>query len=772
MKFLKNWTLNLEKIPAYASFKTEFVIDVDYELLKMMYESDNDVFTEDRKKLLLPVLEAIDKKTNTLKIKHNNRFDMGRFYANNSISPICLSRHIKHTLFHYMDWCDLDMVKGHPSILYNIANNNNISLPYFERYLKNPNHILDEMIEFYSGEEELTRSDVKGIFNIKIYGGSHNTWVEQMGKQGKDIGTTAIHEFEAGFEQECKMLIHLVYVNNPQLTERVKGNETNEYKIKNKVMSYFCGTIENEILYICYKFLEKKGILKSKNKLLEYDGICFKNPNVATIDEDIDELNYKIKNDTKLNVKMMLKSYDPEYVHLDLIEKRNMLDLVESTMDDGKVADNDNCDDSCVSICEDNSFESVSNWFEIYHAKIINRGIFVKQLDNDNIIMSKPHIKMAYEHMVYDKVVNGKIIQANFINDWLNNNPNIRRYDDIDVFPNNEKCPPNVFNMWRKFDMELITKYTENKEALAFVLNHIKILCDNDEVVYQYFIKWIGQMIQFPEIKSNCPTFISKEGAGKGTLMKLLEKMLGSAKVFETTNPSRDVWGDFNGRMANTFLINLNELSKKETLESEGKIKALITDSKMTINNKGSNQYDIQSYHRFIISTNNEEPVNSKKDDRRKFIIRCSDELIGNRDYFNTFYKYLDDVNIIKTCYEYFKAIPDMDKFNKLELPKTEYQQQMQECSVSPIENWLKQLAYDNQDNHAVLELAGTEILELFEEWKISNKIDYTCDALKLMVRLKRLNIGGVEKHKTKTCNKTAFDFQKMKQHFGFGCLL
>jgi hypothetical protein len=60
------------------------------------------------------------------------------------------------------------------------------------------------------------------------------------------------------------------------------------------------------------------------------------------------------------------------------------------------------------------------------------------------------------------------------------------------------------------------------------------------------------------------------------------------------------VWGDFNGPMCNTFLVNFNELSKRETMECEGRIKSLITDPKQTINNNGVNQYDIQSIHRFI----------------------------------------------------------------------------------------------------------------------------------------------------------------------------
>ena len=93
--------------------------------------------------------------------------------------------------------------------------------------------------------------------------------------------------------------------------------------------------------------------------------------------------------------------------------------------------------------------------------------------------------------------------------------------------------------------------------------------------------------------------------------------------------------GDFNGRMANTFLINLNELSKKETTDSEGKIKALITDPKITINNKGIAQYDINSFHRFIITTNKEEPINTGRDDRRNLIIRSSDELCDKTNDYN-----------------------------------------------------------------------------------------------------------------------------------------
>jgi hypothetical protein len=72
--------------------------------------------------------------------------------------------------------------------------------------------------------------------------------------------------------------------------------------------------------------------------------------------------------------------------------------------------------------------------------------------------------------------------------------------------------------------------------------------------------------------------------------MGLFSKMLGDSKVIETKDPSRDVWGQFNGVMTDAFLVNLNEIEMADTKQAEGKIKALVTDPQMTINLKSVNQ--------------------------------------------------------------------------------------------------------------------------------------------------------------------------------------
>ena len=62
-------------------------------------------------------------------------------------------------------------------------------------------------------------------------------------------------------------------------------------------------------------------------------------------------------------------------------------------------------------------------------------------------------------------------------------------------------------------------------------------------------------------------------------------------------------------------------------------------------------QYEIDSYHRFLITTNNTEPINTSEDDRRNLIIRSSDEKIGNKEYFDTLREHINDINVVKNCY-------------------------------------------------------------------------------------------------------------------------
>jgi len=406
--------------------------------------------------------------------------------------------------------------------------------------------------------------------------------------------------------------------------------------------------------------------------------------------------------------------------------------------------------------------------FEKTHCKIVNKSLYIKETDSGVIFFSRNKLKESYEHLTTNMICKKTGEPKLFIDAWMKGNESIRKYDDCNFYPSPLIPPNNIYNLWRPFECEkYTTPYTKNEEALQLILNHIKILCDHDDVVTDYFNKWIGQMIQYPATKSICPIFISQEGAGKGTLIQLMKKMLGKQKVMESTNPSRDVWGEFNSCMVNSFLVNLNETEKSDAKANLGKIKGLITDTSLQINPKGKDQFEIDSYHRFIITTNKQDPIPTSKSDRRNLIIRSSDELLGNKEYFTNMYNLLEDVNVIRTCYDYFKSIPNLDKFKELEIPKTNYQENLKLLDLSPPEQYLMDLCSKKE---GIIEMLSRELYDEFSDFITSNNIEYSTTPLKFGVKLANLKISGIEKGRhTKRGETKLIDIEKLRKHFKIG---
>lgn len=429
-------------------------------------------------------------------------------------------------------------------------------------------------------------------------------------------------------------------------------------------------------------------------------------------------------------------------------------------------------------IAEGKSYEQVKEYFEKTHSKIIDTSNFIKKTTNNNLILfNEANLKVSYKHIKYHEVEEKKgrilIIKKEFVPMWLQDE-DMLYFNSSGVYPpNGETCPPKIYNMWVPFAMEEITEYEERKTECDFLLNHIRILCNNDDEVYQYFLKWVAQMIQYPSVKTICPTIISKPGAGKGTFMKMMSRMLGSKKVGEHTSPSSTIWGQFNSDLLDEFFINLNEMSKKERINSENKIKGLITDPTVKINIKGIKGFTIPSFHRFMGTTNSEEPLNLSdgNGDRRNLVIRASDELIKNYEYFKKINSYIEDDDVIKTLYEYLKKIPNLDKFGSLPIPQTEYQKELTEISRCAIYQFAKDFVYENY-NESKVSVLSKKLYQEFNRYIKNNGILYECNSAKFGLRLKRLEIDGYDKKHTNKGALIQFDIEKMKKYFGIECLV
>jgi hypothetical protein len=412
------------------------------------------------------------------------------------------------------------------------------------------------------------------------------------------------------------------------------------------------------------------------------------------------------------------------------------------------------------------NYDMVKEEFEINHCKIVEKALFIKHTIQDVIFFTEPKIKTAYKHLKYTDYSTNPPSKHEFISKWLSDEY-VLRYNNVGVYPPPLICPKDIFNLWKPFYIETFTgDYERDEEGLQMFIKHVKILCGNDEEVAMYITQWLGQMFQFPAVKTIVPTFISKPGAGKGTLIEFLSDMMGSRKILITAEPSKTVWGNFNGQMSGSFFVNLNEMSIKETTDAEGVIKTLITDPTMNINLKGIDSYTIKSFHRFIITTNNQDPIKVEKGDRRNVVIRSSDEKIGDTNYFNILRERLKQVNTMRTIYDALMALPDLENFGSIKRPETEHQAEMKEKSRDIFDSWIEYLTRFNADQKE-MKFLGTTQYDLFKKWCVHNNPKYETNPVKMGIAIKRLGIDGIQSGiRGKLGSYTIYDIQKLKLHY------
>ena len=194
----------------------------------------------------------------------------------------------------------------------------------------------------------------------------------------------------------------------------------------------------------------------------------------------------------------------------------------------------------------------------------------------------------------------------------------MRVYKQFGIHPKESACPKLVYNLWEPFTYSLKTEaYTPDKEVLSNIKHLIMCLANNEEKSEKFLLDWMAQMVQYPETKCLVPVLQSEQGAGKGTLIDILRVLLGKTKVWECTDPLRDIFGNFNDGMQDAFLVNLNEVSSRDFTSVMGKVKASVIETTYTLRAMNQGSIPLPSYHRFILTTNADFPIQTDKGDRR-----------------------------------------------------------------------------------------------------------------------------------------------------------
>lgn len=734
---------------------------------------------------------------------------LGRVNPVKSLGMAAIRRITRNT-FMRNTYYDLDMDNCHPVLLRGILANSlpegkkiELEYPHLNEYCDNRKDIIEKVMRGYNCD----RKRAKAAFISLMYNGSVANWKKGNGDVDELKGTDPVIEsFLDKFHDEVQKIADLFIVNNPEQyklhadayrkEEKNKGKKNErgsflstiaqdyEIKIIDHLLSYIMfqtklscveGHADKHIISYSYD-----GFMLLKERVDAYGGLSALLEDLAqrTFDFCGVEINFSAKDmNDEYHTEFV---YTPTVVEVEVREtdkQREKREREEAKQEKERVKKE-------VMVDNNKKYTLMKREFEKNHVKIIHHGIYVEITDHGNFIRKQRQMEEKYIHMSYKKDLLGNNVP--FIYEWMKD-PNIRSYQDMDVFPNPTLCPANCFNLWRPFEMEFVKKWTHDQEGLDILLNHIRIICGHDDSAYNQTMKWFAHMVQHPEHKSFMPTFISMPGAGKTSVFELLEKILGSDKCLSTSTPSTDVWGPFNGLMAGKFLVCIDDPEIVDNNFHE-QIKTIILGKTLRIQRKGVDSFIERSYVRLLGATNKENGfMREEKQGRRTLTIRSSDEKIGDLEYFKQIHALMDRKDTLKTFYEYLKNLPDVPAEYKLPV-KTDYQQQLTQLTEKPIIRWLKDFTRDalshreemrariangNPMNEEipggdhVQDYSTSDLHASYVEFATTNKLEYGVSVAKFGVMLYTSGFDRmIETKRTKTCNHKVFNFTMLEAYF------
>jgi hypothetical protein len=203
----------------------------------------------------------------------------------------------------------------------------------------------------------------------------------------------------------------------------------------------------------------------------------------------------------------------------------------------------------------------------------------------------------------------------------------------------------------------------------------------------------------------------------KGIILNKLAQIIGDSHYAQNSN-ANFLFGDFNGQLEGKILINLDEAFWGGDKKLEGVIKNKITETRQTINKKNKENYMVDCYANYIITTNNDWFAGTTEDDRRHYCLELDNRMAGRMTPEKM--AYIQPV-LDAPCEAFAKVLynRDISEFKPRQFKKTKLLQQQVEL------NWNSPKVFWNK----VMKEGGFEYDNHFIEWNKVLKISsYDCN--------------------------------------------
>ena len=393
-------------------------------------------------------------------------------------------------------------------------------------------------------------------------------------------------------------------------------------------------------------------------------------------------------------------------------------------------------------------YNEIKENFEIKNFKINNPCMYATiNYENELIIRDRREFMNLYENLTYSSynAETGQIVSVGFISDWLKD-INIRTYEKMDFLPM-QTAPNNIFNVFDGYNVLKTNTSNNDDDDLNFenslIFKHLKNLCNNDENVIDYVIKFLARKIKHPYKNTNTALiFKSKPGAGKNIFFDWLGDVIIGSKYYLDTEKPELLFGRFTSLLENKILVVVNETSGKDTFNLNENIKAAITAKENIIEHKGLKPYKNNNNVGYIFLTNNDNPIKIPHDDRRFCGIECNNGICNNAVYFKNLIDEMNSGKYNKIMYDYLLNI-DCENYDFTNnRPITSFYEDMKEMNTPLIVKFFRHILLCGDEKYF-----GAALFKEFNDFIKANnyKCEYT--TTKFGVDVKKFK--GINKKKS-----------------------
>src|SRR5262249_19687099 len=215
---------------------------------------------------------------------------------------------------------------------------------------------------------------------------------------------------------------------------------------------------------------------------------------------------------------------------------------------------------------------------------------------------------------------------------WLGHRDR-QQYRGVAFRPGGPMVVNECLNLWQGWGVEA------KPGDWGLIREHIEeVIAGGNKEFADYVVKWIAWAIQHPAEQAEVAlVLIGLKGAGKGTLIRCLQRIFG-AHAFQVTS-REEVIGKFNGHLQDCVLFIADEAYWGGDKRCVGRLQGMITEVTLPIERKGIDLIQVPNYLHVVMLAEPGWVIPAGRYERRYAALSASDVRMGNRDYFNALHK-------------------------------------------------------------------------------------------------------------------------------------